>query len=288
MRWRGVWHENLAELRRHADKWCSGMYSNSCDGSTIYVSGASLFAGRIKVYWRAFAQIYWPDDIFLVDGEPALLDCPSSRQLLDHRRASPFWPMDLESLGPPWGLLPGRLAGAFRVIRTASLRGFYIAFARWCAEVRGACDSPQEQTRHYCGRQAHYDVATRTYSTLRGPGCAGRWQSKAPAQSTLAAGRSPSSGGAAKGDLNQRRVRRRRAVCVSPGAGVSAHGSSQSYQRCGGLGRRCAKTPPALVEWALSQSTTPGADPRDRACMASRSGHALGELSNSGVRRRLT
>ncbi|REZ95171.1 hypothetical protein DSL50_01965, partial [Mycobacterium tuberculosis] len=71
------WHENLAELRHHADKVVSGDVIRRIEHMVDeFVSGREvLFAGRIKegCIVDGHADLL-ADDIFLVDGEPALLD----------------------------------------------------------------------------------------------------------------------------------------------------------------------------------------------------------------------
>lgn len=130
------WHENLAELRHHADKVVSGDVIRRIEHMVDeFVSGREvLFAGRIKegCIVDGHADLL-ADDIFLVDGEPALLDClefEDELRYLDRIDDAAFLAMDLEFLGRK-DLGDYFLAGyAVRSGDTApaSLRDFYIAY----------------------------------------------------------------------------------------------------------------------------------------------------------------
>lgn len=119
-----------------------------------FVSGREvLFAGRIKegCIVDGHADLL-ADDIFLVDGEPALLDClefEDELRYLDRIDDAAFLAMDLEFLGRK-DLGDYFLAGyAVRSVIPPRRRcaTSTLLIARWCARKSSACDSPRANRR---------------------------------------------------------------------------------------------------------------------------------------------
>lgn len=202
------WHENLAELRHHADKVVSGDVIRRIEHMVDeFVSGREvLFAGRIKegCIVDGHADLL-ADDIFLVDGEPALLDClefEDELRYLDRIDDAAFLAMDLEFLGRK-DLGDYFLAGyAVRSGDTApaSLRDYHCLSRGGARESRVRAILPG-QTGGRCGRRAPPDHRHPTPTARYGPVGAGRWQSGHRQVDPGPRGRR--TGGGA-GDLNRR------------------------------------------------------------------------------------
>ena len=104
----GRWQENLAELDRYRDKAISGVAGESLSWiqhlANEFISGrAPLFTKRIdeRCIVDGHADLL-ADDIFCVDGEPALLDClefDDELRYVDSIDDAAFLAMDLEFLG---------------------------------------------------------------------------------------------------------------------------------------------------------------------------------------------
>lgn len=246
------WHENLAELRHHADKVVSGDVIRRIEHMVDeFVSGREvLFAGRIKegCIVDGHADLL-ADDIFLVDGEPALLDClefEDELRYLDRIDDAAFLAMDLEFLGRK-DLGDYFLAGyAVRSGDTApaSLRDFYIAYrAVVRAKVecvrfsQGKPEAAADAVRHLIIATQHLQHATVRLALVGGNPGTGK--------STLARGVAELVG--AQVILN-RRCAPAATRLRSNHRGARRFGlrALQSCQRCGGLPGGAAQSPPAL------------------------------------------
>ncbi|HUH69476.1 MAG TPA: AAA family ATPase [Mycobacterium sp.] len=102
------WRENLSELNRYADRSISGVSVESL--SRIQRLAAEFISGRAPLFTRRIEEgcivdghgDLLADDIFCVDGEPALLDClefDDELRYVDCVDDAAFLVMDLEFLG---------------------------------------------------------------------------------------------------------------------------------------------------------------------------------------------
>jgi len=144
----GRWRENLSELNRYADRSISGVSFESL--SRIQRLGAEFISGREPLFRRRIEEgcivdghaDLLADDIFCVDGEPALLDClefDDELRYVDRIDDAAFLAMDLEFLGrKDFGdYFLERYAVHSADTAPSSLRDFYIAYR---AVVRAKVD----------------------------------------------------------------------------------------------------------------------------------------------------
>ena len=166
------WEENLAELHRWAGDPSSGISSDSVARLRALVG--RFIAGRTALFARRIAQgrivdghgDLLADDIFWVDGEPALLDClefDDSLRYLDCADDAAFLAMDLEFLGRTdlADHFLERYAAHATDDAPAALRDFYIAYR---AGVRAKVDCVRvSQGRPEAAADAarHLDIALR-------------------------------------------------------------------------------------------------------------------------------
>jgi uncharacterized protein len=142
------WHENLSELHRYAGMAISGVADESIERIehrvTEFISGrALLFTRRIEEGCIVDGHgDLLADDIFCVDGEPALLDClefDDQLRYVDRIDDAAFLAMDLEFLGRKdlGDYFLERYAAHSADSAPSSLRDFYIAYR---AVVRAKVD----------------------------------------------------------------------------------------------------------------------------------------------------
>jgi uncharacterized protein len=166
------WHENLAELNRHAAKSFSGL--SSCSISKIqhlvteFTSGrAALLTSRIEGghIVDGHADLL-ADDIFCVDGEPALLDClefDDELRYIDRIDDAAFLAMDVEFLGRKdlGDYFLEQYVAHSADTAPPSLRDFYIAYR---AVVRAKVDCvrlSQGKSEAEADAATHVDIALR-------------------------------------------------------------------------------------------------------------------------------
>ncbi len=142
------WQDNLTELNRFADKSIAGVSFDSI--SRIQRLVAEFVSGRQNLFTRRIEERcivdghgdLLADDIFVVDGEPALLDClefDDELRYLDRIDDAAFLAMDLEFQGRKD--LGDRFLDGYAAhsgdTGPSSLRDFYIAYR---AVVRAKVD----------------------------------------------------------------------------------------------------------------------------------------------------
>ena len=166
------WHENLAELNRPAAKSISGLSDQSLSQIqhlvTEFTSGrGALLTSRIDGghIVDGHADLL-ADDIFCVDGEPALLDClefDDELRYIDRIDDAAFLAMDLEFLGRKdlGDYFLERYVEYSADTAPPSLRDFYIAYR---AVVRAKVDCvrlSQGKSEAEADAAAHVDIALR-------------------------------------------------------------------------------------------------------------------------------
>jgi uncharacterized protein len=142
------WRENLSELNHYAEKSISAVSFESL--SRIQRLSAEFIAGREPLFTRRIDEgcivdghaDLLADDIFCVDGEPALLDClefDDELRYVDRIDDAAFLAMDLEFLGRKdlGDYFLERYAVHSADAAPSSLRDFYIAYR---AVVRAKVD----------------------------------------------------------------------------------------------------------------------------------------------------
>lgn len=165
------WHDNLSELRRYADAATPGVALETV--SRIERLVGEFLAGRAALLSARVAQgcivdghgDLLADDIFWVDGKPALLDClefDDELRYVDCIDDAAFLAMDLEFLGRKdlADHFLERYAQHANDTAPPSLREFYIAYR---AVVRAKVDCVRlSQGRHPAAADAarHLAVAT--------------------------------------------------------------------------------------------------------------------------------
>ena len=166
------WHENLAELNRPAAKSISGLSDQSLSQIqhlvTEFTSGRrALLTSRIEGghIVDGHADLL-ADDIFCVDGEPALLDClefDDELRYIDRIDDAAFLAMDLEFLGRRdlGDYFLERYVAYSADTAPPSLRDFYIAYR---AVVRAKVDCvrlSQGKSEAEADAATHVDIALR-------------------------------------------------------------------------------------------------------------------------------
>lgn len=142
------WHENLSELRRYADAPAPGVAPETVSRIerlvARFIAGrAPLLASRVEAGCIVDGHgDLLADDIFWVDGKPALLDClefDDELRYVDCVDDAAFLAMDLEFLGRKdlGDYFLGRYAEHSHDAAPSSLREFYIAYR---AVVRAKVD----------------------------------------------------------------------------------------------------------------------------------------------------
>jgi hypothetical protein len=142
------WRENLSELNRYAGNQNSGISFESV--SRIQRLAAEFISGREPLFTRRIDEgciidghgDLLADDIFCVDGQPALLDClefDDKLRYVDRIDDAAFLAMDLEFLGRKdlGDYFLERYAAHSGDTAPSSLRNFYIAYR---AVVRAKVD----------------------------------------------------------------------------------------------------------------------------------------------------
>ena len=142
------WRENLSELHRYAGMAISGVADESIERIERLV--AEFISGRALLFRRRIEEgcivdghgDLLADDIFCVDGEPALLDClefDDQLRYVDRIDDAAFLAMDLEFLGRKdlGDYFLERYAAHSADTAPSSLRDFYIAYR---AVVRAKVD----------------------------------------------------------------------------------------------------------------------------------------------------
>jgi aminoglycoside phosphotransferase family enzyme/predicted kinase len=166
------WHENLTELNRHAAETISGVSSPSVSKIehlvTEFISGrAALLSSRIEGGYIVDGHgDLLADDIFCVDGEPALLDClefDDELRYIDRVDDAAFLAMDVEFLGRKdlGEYFLEQYVAHSADTAPPSLRDFYIAYR---AVVRAKVDCvrlSQGKTEAEADAAAHVDIALR-------------------------------------------------------------------------------------------------------------------------------
>ncbi len=166
------WRENLTELDGYAGESISGVSSDSV--SRIQRLAAEFVSGRQHLFTRRIEEgcivdghgDLLADDIFVIDGEPALLDClefDDELRYLDRIDDAAFLAMDLEFLGREdlGDRFLDRYAAYSADAGPSSLRDFYIAYR---AVVRAKVDClRQSQGKAEAAADAarHLAIATR-------------------------------------------------------------------------------------------------------------------------------
>ena len=142
------WRENLSELDRYAGMAISGVSDESIE--RIQRLAAEFISGRALLFTRRIEEgcivdghgDLLADDIFWVDGEPALLDClefDDELRYVDRIDDAAFLAMDLEFLGRKdlGDYFLERYVAHSADTAPSSLRDFYIAYR---AVVRAKVD----------------------------------------------------------------------------------------------------------------------------------------------------
>lgn len=164
------WQENLSELNSYAGKTTFGISAESV--ARIQRLVAEFVAGREALFARRIEQgcivdghaDLLADDIFWVDGEPALLDClefDDRLRYIDRIDDSAFLAMDLEFLGRKdlGDYFLKQHATHAADAAPPSLRDFYVAYR---AVVRAKVDcvrASQGQPNAEMGAVRHLDIA---------------------------------------------------------------------------------------------------------------------------------
>lgn len=165
------WRENLSELRRYADASTPGVTAEAV--SRIERLVAQYIAGRAPLFERRVVQKcivdghgdLLADDIFWVDGKPALLDClefDDELRYVDCIDDAAFLAMDLEFLGRKdlAGHFLERYAQHSGDTAPSSLCDFYIAYR---AVVRAKVDCVRlSQGKHAAAEDARRHLAIAT------------------------------------------------------------------------------------------------------------------------------
>jgi aminoglycoside phosphotransferase family enzyme/predicted kinase len=170
------WHANLLELNRFAEESISGVTFDSV--SRIQRLVAEFVSGRQRLFARRVEDAcivdghgdLLADDIFVVGGEPVLLDClefDDELRYLDRIDDAAFLAMDLEFLGRKdlGDCFFDRYAAHSADAAPWSLRHFYIAYR---AVVRAKVDCVRQsqgksEAAAYAAR--HLVIATRHLET---------------------------------------------------------------------------------------------------------------------------
>ncbi len=174
------WEQNLAELDRWARDPASGISPESV--SRLRVLVGQFLAGRAALFARRIEEgrivdghgDLLADDIFWVDGAPALLDClefDDELRFLDCADDAAFLAMDLEFLGREdlGDHFLERYAAHAGDDAPPPLRDFYIAYRAAvrakvdCVRVsQGGADTDADAAAHAAADAArHLDIATR-------------------------------------------------------------------------------------------------------------------------------
>jgi uncharacterized protein len=171
------WRDNLSELNRYAGNPNSGISFESL--SRIQRLAAEFIAGREPLFTRRIEEgcivdghgDLLADDIFWVNGEPALLDClefDDELRYLDRMDDVAFLAMDLEFLGRKdlSDYVLDRYAVHSADTAPSSLRDFYIAYR---AVVRAKVDCVRlSQGRSEAAEDAARHLAIATQHLERG------------------------------------------------------------------------------------------------------------------------
>jgi uncharacterized protein len=167
------WRENLSELNRYAGRSISGVSAESV--SRLAQLAAEFISGREPLFTRRIEEgcivdghgDLLADDIFYVDGQPALLDClefDDQLRYVDCVDDAAFLAMDLEFLGRKdlgdYFLQRYAVHSAFTA--PSALRDFYIAYRAVvrakvdCVRVsQGKSEAAEDAARHLAIASQH-------------------------------------------------------------------------------------------------------------------------------------